>query len=104
MRLGDLNIYSPKCAADWRVSVNLEIPGELEVCLFFSPRLPAILLVCCQAFLFLIDFYAVSHPLGSATHTRRKDRMSYSHEEFIIDLTQVTATASAATPVCFSFF
>jgi len=27
--------------------------------------------------------------------------MSYSHEEFIIDLTQVTATTSAAAPVCF---
>ncbi|CDO70823.1 hypothetical protein BN946_scf184801.g15 [Trametes cinnabarina] len=30
---------------------------------------------------------------GSATHTRKKDRMSYSHEEFVIDLTQVTSTA-----------
>jgi len=26
MRLGDLNIHSPKRAADWRVSVNLEVP------------------------------------------------------------------------------
>ncbi|KAI0324423.1 mRNA capping enzyme [Cubamyces sp. BRFM 1775] len=60
-RLADLNIYSPKRAADWRISVNLEVP--------------------------------VPQPLGSPTHTRRKDRMSYSHEEFVIDLTQVTATA-----------
>jgi polynucleotide 5'-triphosphatase len=28
VRLGDLNVYSPKRAADWRVSVNLEIPGS----------------------------------------------------------------------------
>lgn len=28
IRLGDLNIYSPKRAADWRVSVNLESPGK----------------------------------------------------------------------------
>jgi hypothetical protein len=28
IRLGDLNIYSPKRAADWRVSVNLEVPGS----------------------------------------------------------------------------
>ncbi|KAF7365337.1 mRNA-capping enzyme subunit beta [Mycena venus] len=62
IRLGDLNIYSPKRAADWRVSVNLEVP--------------------------------VSHPVGSATHTRKKDRLSYSHEEFSIDLTQVTASGS----------
>jgi len=26
IRLGDLNIYSPKRDADWRISVNLEIP------------------------------------------------------------------------------
>ncbi|KAJ7043993.1 CYTH-like domain-containing protein [Mycena alexandri] len=60
IRLGDLNIFSPKRAADWRVSVNLEVP--------------------------------VSHPIGSPTHTRKKDRLSYSHEEFSIDLTQVTAS------------
>lgn len=44
------------------------------------------------------------HPLGSPTHTRRKDRMSYSHEEFIIDLTQVTSTMSPNAPVRFFFF
>lgn len=29
VRLGDLNIYSPKRFVDWRVSVNMEIPGTL---------------------------------------------------------------------------
>lgn len=29
LRLGNLNIYSPKHAADWRVTVNLEIPSAL---------------------------------------------------------------------------
>lgn len=29
MRLGDLNIHSPKRAADWRVSVSLEVPSRL---------------------------------------------------------------------------
>ncbi|KAJ7366731.1 CYTH-like domain-containing protein [Mycena albidolilacea] len=66
IRLGDLNIYSPKRAADWRVSVNLEVP--------------------------------VSHPIGSPTHTRKKDRLSYSHEEFSIDLTQVQASSSPNSP------
>ena len=33
MRLGNLNVYSPKYAADWRVSVNLEIPSAL---IYFS--------------------------------------------------------------------
>ncbi|KAI0923300.1 hypothetical protein AcV7_005851 [Taiwanofungus camphoratus] len=59
VRLGDLDVYSPKRAADWRISVSMEIP--------------------------------VSQPIGTPTHTRRKDRISYSHEECIIDLTQVTS-------------
>ncbi|KIY45200.1 mRNA triphosphatase CET1 [Fistulina hepatica ATCC 64428] len=66
VRLGDLNVYSPKRAADWRVSVNLEIP--------------------------------VSHPIGSSNFSRRKDRMRYSHEEFMIDLTQVTMSTQAGAP------
>ncbi|KAJ6508934.1 mRNA capping enzyme [Mycena sanguinolenta] len=66
IRLGDLNIFSPKRAADWRISVNIEVP--------------------------------VSHPVGSPTHTRKKDRMSYSHEEFCIDLTQVHASMSSNSP------
>ena len=34
IRLADLNIYSPKRAADWRISVNLEVPST------FSRRVP----------------------------------------------------------------
>lgn len=30
VRLGDLNIHSPKRSADWRVSVSLEVPGMLN--------------------------------------------------------------------------
>jgi len=59
IRLGNLDVYSPKRAVDWRISVNVEVP--------------------------------VPHPLGSPTHLRRKDRISYSHEEFVVDLTQVTS-------------
>lgn len=66
VRLGDLNVYSPRRQVDWRVSVNLEVP--------------------------------VQHPVGSAFSTRRKDRMSYAHEEFLIDLTQVTMTTSPNSP------
>ncbi|KAI0087056.1 mRNA capping enzyme [Irpex rosettiformis] len=62
VRLGSIDIYSPKRAADWRISVNVEVP--------------------------------VPPPIGTATLTRRKDRLSYSHEEFTIDLTQVTSQTS----------
>ncbi|KAE9393868.1 mRNA capping enzyme [Gymnopus androsaceus JB14] len=70
IRLGDLNVYSPKRCADWRISVNLEVPVK-------------------------------QHPVGSPTHTRRKDRMSYSHEEFNIDLTQVTSSNPTGAPEVF---
>ena len=30
VRLGDLNVHSPKRAADWRVSVSLEVPGRFN--------------------------------------------------------------------------
>ena len=38
VRLGDLNIYCPKRAVDWRVSVNMEIPGAYFVCLPCTPE------------------------------------------------------------------
>lgn len=79
IRLNDLNVYSPKRAADWRVSVNLEVPGE-QFILFRSS-------IC-------DDQIAAPQPMGTPTHTRRKDRLSYTHEEFSIDLTQVTSTPS----------
>ncbi|KAH9925358.1 mRNA triphosphatase CET1 [Epithele typhae] len=67
VRLADLNIFCPKRAVDWRVSVNLEIP--------------------------------VPPPIGTPSHSRRKDRMSYTHQEFVVDLTQVTATAGPGSKV-----
>lgn len=30
VRLGDLDVYSPKRAADWRISINVEIPGPFH--------------------------------------------------------------------------
>lgn len=31
VRLDSLDIYSPKRAADWRISVNVEVPGMLAL-------------------------------------------------------------------------
>ncbi|KIJ54824.1 hypothetical protein M422DRAFT_153388 [Sphaerobolus stellatus SS14] len=63
VRLGDMNIYSPKRNADWRISVNLELPEQ--------------------------------QPSGSLTLSRKKDRMTYTHQYCNIDLTQVKQTAGA---------
>ncbi|KAF7795357.1 hypothetical protein EIP86_006514 [Pleurotus ostreatoroseus] len=65
VRLGSLNVYCPKQAADLRVSVNVEID--------------------------------VPPPIGTAAMTRRKDRMRYTHQEFFIDLTQVTSSSGPNT-------
>ena len=161
VRLGDLNIYSPKRLVDWRVSVNMEIPGTSTLllvppaCIWHSrpfrprehstantppsanPRRPQYR--GCETvplgewwrrwcwvrrsytssfpsfsrILFhrstneIADMRPVAScplitvppPLGSPTHTRRKDRLSYSHQEFAIDLTQVTATAGPNSKV-----
>jgi hypothetical protein len=82
IRLKDLNVYSPKRTADWRVSVNLEVPGE---CFFHLGRVQC-------TWILMRGLHTVPQPVGTPTHTRRKDRISYSHEEFSIDLTQVTST------------
>lgn len=89
IRLGDLNVYSPKRAADWRISVSLEVPGRFNHdSLLRSPLISQ-----------SKNMFSVSHPVGTSTHSRKKDRMSYSHEEFVIDLTQVTTSASPSMPV-----
>ena len=92
IRLGDLNIYSPKRAADWRVSVSLEVPGEESTFANDVLKRPSSLTLIRSVFL-------VSHPLGSPSYSRRKDRMRYTHEEFVIDLTQVTMQPSPSAPV-----
>jgi len=64
-RIADLNVYSPKTAFDWRVSANIEMPylGEIEGLQPSSDR-------------------------GGGD--RNKDRLSYRHLAYHIDLTQVT--------------
>jgi polynucleotide 5'-triphosphatase len=86
VRLGNLDVYSPKRAADWRISVNVEVPGAY-------PRSRDARETRFLAFL------SVQHPLGSPTHQRRKDRISYSHEEFIVDLTQVASYGTQGAQV-----
>ncbi|KAJ6256882.1 hypothetical protein Dda_8752 [Drechslerella dactyloides] len=62
-RIADLNIYSPRTAFDWRISVNMEMPWKGEV-----ERL-----------------------VPQSGGERNKDRLSYHHLCFSVDLTQVTA-------------
>jgi polynucleotide 5'-triphosphatase len=47
----------------------------------------------------LSSFLTVQHPLGSPSHSRRKDRISYAHEEFVVDLTQVTSFSAPGSQV-----
>ena len=78
-RLASLDILSPNRNADWRISVNVEVPGTCSCAIVVNEALSL--------------YTVVKMPIGTATLSRRKDRMSYTHEEFIIDLTQVTSTS-----------
>ncbi|KAI9682092.1 MAG: mRNA-capping enzyme subunit beta [Caeruleum heppii] len=66
VRIADMDIYSPRTAFDWRISVNLEMSyaGEVDG---------------------LIEVLE-----GGKKPDRSKDRMSYRHLAYQIDLTQVT--------------
>jgi hypothetical protein len=67
MRLADIHVYSPRTAFDWRVSVSLEMKydGDMQ--------------------------HLESHKVSSASDiARNKDRLSYKHLAYTIDLTQVT--------------
>ena len=57
IRLGDLNIYSPKRAADWRVSVNLEVPGALGKVFGFGVVLISVWGVCSATSAWVTDAY-----------------------------------------------
>ncbi|KZO96927.1 mRNA triphosphatase CET1 [Calocera viscosa TUFC12733] len=58
-RMGDMNVYCPKWGFDYRLSVNRELPND-------PPP-----------------------PQARPDMLRRKDRVSYSHQAYRIDLTQV---------------
>jgi len=65
-RVADIDVYSPRTLFDWRVSVNVEMDFDVDV----------------------RDLVAVEKRDGRAD--RRKDRVSYKHLQYQIDLTQVT--------------
>jgi hypothetical protein len=72
-RVADIDVYSPRTTVDWRVSVNLEMEYEGD-----HTHLP------------MVD------ASRGGRGERNKDRMSYRHLAYQVDLTQV-ARADAAT-------
>jgi hypothetical protein len=76
-RVADIDVYSPRTHVDWRVSVNLEMEYDGDV-----THLP------------MVD--ASKGGRGE----RNKDRMSYRHLAYQIDLTQV-ATVEVSFPAYF---
>lgn len=67
VRVADLDVYSPKTNFDWRVSINLEMKYEGDN----------------------RDLVEVMEG-GKRAPERNKDRMTYRHLAYQIDLTQVT--------------
>ncbi|PKY02051.1 mRNA triphosphatase CET1 [Aspergillus campestris IBT 28561] len=72
-RVADLDVYSPSTCVDWRLSVNLEINYEGDV-----SHLPVV---------------ETTHGRGGE---RNKDRMSYRHLAYQVDLTQVAKSEPSA--------
>ncbi|KAL1961086.1 hypothetical protein VTO42DRAFT_4974 [Malbranchea cinnamomea] len=70
-RIADLDVYSPRTCLDWRISVNLEMQYDGDV----SSLTPV----------------SEMGPHGRRGD-RNKDRMSYRHLAYQIDLTQVAST------------
>lgn len=67
VRIADLDVYSPRTAFDWRVSVNLEMNFDGDMNELVEPQ-----------------------GRNGRRAERNKDRMSYRHLAYQIDLTQVT--------------
>lgn len=65
-RIADLDVYSPSTNVDWRISVNLEMNFDRDV-----------------------QQFPISEGGGGRGRERIKDRMSYRHLAYQIDLTQV---------------
>ncbi|KAB8337035.1 hypothetical protein FH972_021339 [Carpinus fangiana] len=68
VKIQDMHVFDPRTDFDWRISVNAEMNWDGDI----AQLTPA-----------------------PNSHDRRKDRMSYKHLAFQIDLTQVTSSASA---------
>ncbi|KAL4922513.1 CYTH-like domain-containing protein [Aspergillus aurantiobrunneus] len=71
-RVADLDVHSPRTCVDWRVSVNLEMNYEGDI----SHLPPA--------------------DTGRGAGDRNKDRMSYRHLAYQVDLTQVARSEPSA--------
>ncbi|EAW10318.1 putative mRNA capping nucleoside-triphosphatase [Aspergillus clavatus NRRL 1] len=66
-RIADMDVHSPRTCVDWRISVNLEMTYDGDV-----------------SHLTMVD-----SSRGSKSGDRTKDRMSYRHLAYQVDLTQV---------------
>ena len=78
IRIADLDVYSPRTAFDWRISVNLEMNYDG-------------------------DLYGMTEISEHGKSSKRsKDRMTYQHLAYQIDLTQVTLQ-SDVSPLLFFF-
>ncbi|RPD62857.1 mRNA triphosphatase CET1 [Lentinus tigrinus ALCF2SS1-6] len=90
------NFYSPESGRGEKIRVTRdEKTSQVRACVR-KVRLGDLNIFCPKR---LVDWRVsvnmeipVPPPIGSPTHTRKKDRLSYTHQEFAIDLTQVTAT------------
>lgn len=75
VRISDIEVYSPQTPFDWRVSVSLEVNYEGD----------------------MRDLVETSEGKDRKYPDRNKDRVSYKHSHYQIDLTQVKAATVSFT-------
>lgn len=75
VRVADMDIFSPATLFDWRISVNLEMKIEGDFRRYVEPG-----------------------DVGKGNADRSKDRLSYKHLQYQIDLTQVSP--ANVSPLC----
>ncbi|KAI9782547.1 MAG: mRNA-capping enzyme subunit beta [Peltula sp. TS41687] len=73
IRIADMDVYSPRTAFDWRLSINLEMTYDGDI----------------SSLTELVE--------NGRRSERNKDRMTYKHLAYQIDLTQVTMQSDAGT-------
>lgn len=92
-RIADLNIFCPQRAFDYRISINVENTGKLPLPTphtKVSPRSIDPLIVHTNT---------APEPTSEHVSIREKNRLSYTHQNFIVDLTQVVLPEKPSEPI-----
>lgn len=97
-KVGNMNVHSPNSPFDWRISVNSEVPCEFQD--YRSLDIPWGGLATESSRPRSLSCFGTGAPPGpheKPTNIRRKDRLTYKHSLFQVDLTQVQVPSASGS-------